>query len=67
MARSTYLMFGRRTIFHERALPAAGARGWPYPFVSRGNSLDTLAHVALRYAHSPQRKSNCSKLSPTRR
>ena len=34
-------MFVRRAIFLKRALVATGAVGWPYRFVSRGNSLGT--------------------------
>ena len=47
--------------------PAAGAPFCPFPFVSKGNSLDRWSHVASRCAPSPRRRSSCSKPSPTRR
>ena len=46
--------------------PSDGAPSWPFPFVSRGNSLEDWAHVASRCAPSPRRRSSFSKPSPTR-
>ena len=39
---------------------------WPFPFVSRGNSLEHWTHVASRCAPSPRRRSSSSKPSPTK-
>ena len=41
MARSMFPTSARRTIFQCWVPPAAGAPSWPFPFVSRENSLDT--------------------------
>ena len=57
----------RRMIFQRWVLSGVFAPSWLLPFVSRGNSLDSWAHVAPRCAPSPRRRSSSSKPSPTRR
>ena len=47
--------------------PAPAHRVGRSRFVSRGNSLEHCSHVAPKSGRSPQRRSNCSKPSPTRR
>ena len=42
MARSTFPTSARRTIFQRWVPSAAGAPSWPFPFVSRENSLESL-------------------------
>ena len=50
---------------HAERFPNVGLRGptsapsWPFPFVSRRNSLEQWSHVAPRCAPSRRRRSNC--------